>query len=283
VALDFDIDPAVAALLDRFPARTAEGRSGGFSYRTAGEGPPLVLLHGIGSGSGSWVRQLASLASQYRVIAWDAPGYGDSSPLAPPAPTAADYAAALADFLDALELPRVALVGHSLGAIMAAAFARRYPARVAKLVLASPAGGYGTADAAARERRLAERLQLMAELGPEGHAQARAPRLVAPEASAEAKALVLWNLAQLHPEGYAQAARMLAYADIKPDVAAYPHALLVVCGTADTVTPEASCRAIAAAAPRGVYRAIAGAGHICYIEAPNRFGALVRKFLGEDA
>lgn len=283
MALDLDIDPAVAGLLDRFPEQRVEGRGGGFSYRAAGEGPPLVLLHGIGSGAGSWVHQLASLGSRYGVVAWDAPGYGSSTPLAPPEPEAADYAAALADFLDALGLARVALVGHSLGAIMAAAFARRHPERTGSLVLASPAQGYGTANAAARERRLAERLRLMEELGPEGHAHARAPRLVAADASAAARALVLWNLARLRPEGYAQAARLLAHADIMPDVAAHPQALLVVCGTADTITPEASCRAVAAAAARGVYRGIAGAGHACYLEAPNRFNALLRKFLEEDA
>ncbi len=283
MAPDLDIAPAVAGLLDRFPPRTVQGRGGAFSYRAAGEGPPLVLLHGIGSGSGSWVHQLASLKSRYAVVACDAPGYGESTPLAPATPEAADYAAALADFLDALGLTRVSLVGHSLGAIMAAAFARRHPERTRSLVLASPAVGHGTVNAAVRTRRLAERLRLMAELGPEGYAHARAPRLVAADASATARALVLWNLAQLHPEGYAQAARLLAHADIMPDVAAHPRALLVVCGTADTITPEASCRAVAAAAPRGVYRGIAGAGHACYLEAPNRFNALLRKFLEEDA
>lgn len=280
---DLDIAPAVARLLDRFPRRIVEGRSGAFSCRTAGEGPPIVLLHGIGSASGSWVHQLASLGSRYAVVACDAPGYGESTPLASPAPEAADYAAALADFLDALGLARVSLVGQSLGAIMAAAFARHYPERTHNLVLASPAVGHGTINAAVRARHLAERLRLMAELGPEGYAHARAPRLVAADASAEARALVLWNLAQLHPEGYAQAARMLAHADIIPDVAAHPRALLVICGTADKITPEASCRAVAAAARHGIYRSIAGAGHACYLEAPNRFNALLSEFLEGDA
>ena len=279
------LSAALDRLLARCPARRRSGQRGAYSFREAGEktetGETLVLLHGIGSGSASWAHQLTQLAGRRRVVAWDAPGYGESDPLREASPSAADYAAALGDFLDMLGLARVALIGHSLGALMAAAFARAQPERIAGLILASPAGGYARAGAAERERRLAERLDALATLGPAGLARSRARHLLGPSAAPAALALVEWSMARLRPEGYAQAARMLAAGDIAADLAAWPRPVLVVSGSADSVTSEANCRAVAAAAPHGVYTGISGAGHALYAEMPERFNAVVAAHLDE--
>ena len=122
-------------------------------YRQAGlnssvsAAPTIVLLHGIGSGSASWVRQLTAVQPQaVCVLAWDAPGYADSSPVAAAQPVAADYAQRLGLWLDALGVLQAHIVGHSLGCIMAASFAKLYPHRVSQLTLLAPAQGYGAAD-----------------------------------------------------------------------------------------------------------------------------------------
>ena len=72
---------------EKFPLNRIKVKSRTFSYRTSGiaEGPVIVLLHGIGSASGSWAYQLENFSNHYLVIAWDAPGYGGSSILADPA------------------------------------------------------------------------------------------------------------------------------------------------------------------------------------------------------
>ena len=75
------------------------------------------------------------------MIAWDTPGYGESTPLKKPQPLARDYADALAMFLDVMQIQECCLVGHSLGTLIAAAFVRNY-ARTSALVLASCAMGY---------------------------------------------------------------------------------------------------------------------------------------------
>src|SRR3546814_16252965 len=130
---------------------TASGR---ISYREAGSGAPLVLLHGIGSAARAFRDQLAVLSAGYRVIAWDAPGYGDSINLPMPQPGAGDYAAALAAFLDALGVTSRHLLGHSLGALMAARFAAAYPQRVRSLTMASIAVGHAHLSERPEERRV---------------------------------------------------------------------------------------------------------------------------------
>ena len=66
---------------EKFPLLRLEVNGRSYSYRQYGsDGDPVIaLLHGIGSASASWVFQLAGFAANYRVVAWDAPGYGNSS------------------------------------------------------------------------------------------------------------------------------------------------------------------------------------------------------------
>lgn len=270
-----DID----ALVARHPARTVDAGGRVVGYREAGAGsenaPAIVLLHGIGSGSASWTHQLDGLADRFRVVAWDAPGYGASTPLASAAPSASEYAAALAAFLDGLRIERCVLVGHSLGALIAAAFAAAHPARVASLVLLNPARGYRNAAPEVRQQKLDDRLAEMERLGPAAHARARVAFQVGPSASEAARALLVWNGARLHPAGYAQAAHMLAGGDVAEDAARYAGPVVVACGTEDRITPEPGCREVARAFAHAAYRSLAGVGHASYIEDPAAANALL--------
>jgi pimeloyl-ACP methyl ester carboxylesterase len=114
-----------------------------FSYLEVGSGPPLVLLHGIGSAAALFRHQLDGLSAGLRVIAPDAPGYGGSTALRIADPDAGHYANALARWLAALELDRVHLLGHSLGTLVTARFAAEAPQRVITLTLSGVARGHG--------------------------------------------------------------------------------------------------------------------------------------------
>jgi len=277
---------ALAALAAQYPARSMSPQGAVLSWRESGtlggqgeqrDGKPvLVLLHGIGSGSGSWLNQLAALADSHRVIAWDAPGYGLSAPLPDDTPSAADYAAALASLLDGLGVQRLTLVGHSLGALVACAYAARHAGKVGRLVLLNPARGYGNAPPELRRQKLDDRLALMNKLGPREHALQRGPALLGPHAGDAARALVIWNGSQLHPEGYAQAARMLAAGDLAEDAARYTGLVLVACGSEDRITPEKGCRLIAAEFTRAEYMSLPGLGHASYIDSPEQVNTLLR-------
>jgi pimeloyl-ACP methyl ester carboxylesterase len=218
-------------------------------------------------------------AHRLRVIAWDAPGYGASDAVKPAIPEAADYAAALERFVVALRLPKFCLLGHSLGALVAAAYCRLAGTRVERLVLAAPTTGYGHETPEGQFARIKDRLTAIQELGPDGLAEKRGPQLFAgnppPKALAQARAV----MRQLRPDGYIQALQMLSRGDIFADTPRIAAPTLVMCGTGDTVTPEANCRRIADAIAGARFEAIPGPGHALYMEAPEQFDAALLRFI----
>jgi pimeloyl-ACP methyl ester carboxylesterase len=269
--------PLPEEALARFPERLLVAGPSRFTYRESGVGEPVILLHGIGSSSASWMPLFNALGG-HRLIAWDAPGYGGSTPLEKPRPLAADYAAALTSFLDALKLERVLLVGHSLGALMAGAFAVAQPRRVTSLLLLDPAGGYGAASAEAREKVRQGRLAMLRDLGPAGMAEQRAASLLSASAPEPALAWVRYSMSRVIPAGYEQAVHMLADSHLAADARLFTGTAMVACGSADSVTPEAGCRTIASAFHNATYVTIEGAGHASYVEAPGSVATLIRDF-----
>lgn len=248
------------------------------SYRESGAAQAVthVLLHGIGSASGSWAYQLSAAAGQpLRVLAWDAPGYGHSSPVNADWPRADDYAGRLWAWLDALGVATpVTLVGHSLGALMAGRAAALSPQRVQRLVLLAPAGGYGNAEPAVREQKLHDRLATLERLGPQGMAQARGAAMLSSAAAPELVEAVRESMSQVIPAGYTQAARLLAHGTLASDLAALSMPLAVASGSADGITTPAACQALAGAA--GVpWNDLGSVGHACPLEAPGAVNALL--------
>lgn len=232
------------------------------------DGATVVLLHGISSGAASWLQTAERLGERTRVVAWDAPGYGESSSLAAAAPTAEDYADALIELLNETGIERCVLVGHSLGALTACATAAKLGAsRIDRVVLISPAGGYGTeAQTEARNRVRRERGHALLKLGVAGLAERIDQRLLSTGATVEMRAWVRWNAARLRPAGYLQAVELLCasslanHLDIGMPVELH-------CGDADVVTTPAQCREWAArfGAPFGL---IKHSGHASPIEQP---------------
>lgn len=272
-------DARTAQALAGFPPAQIETQRGRLAYREVGAGPPLVLLHGIGSSSGAWLNQFRSLAHRFRLIAWDAPGYGGSDDLPTETPRPTDYVASLKALTDSLIDGPFALVGHSLGALIAAAFARRHPDGVSRLLLAAPARGYAREGEDVRNRKWRERSAMLSELGGDELALRRGPALLDPEAGDEAVALARWSMRRLRPAGYAAAAHCLAHGDILRDVAALHLPVRVLCGASDTVTPPAGCRQVAAALPGSDYVEVPAAGHLLYADQPQAFDEFLIRFL----
>ena len=105
-------------------------------YYTAGQGEPLVVIHGGGGDARTWKYNIAELAEKYTVYAPDLPGYGGSQPL-----DGDYYIPELSDFVDkfarSLGLERFYIIGHSLGGGIALNYTLKFPQKIKKLVLVS--------------------------------------------------------------------------------------------------------------------------------------------------
>jgi pimeloyl-ACP methyl ester carboxylesterase len=131
----------------------AEVKGFSIAYQRAGRGPVVVLLHGFLFDSRAWRPQLEGLSDDFTVIAWDAPGAGQS-PDPPERFGITDWADCLAGLLDFAGVGSAHIVGLSWGGILAQEFYRRQPRRVRTLVLADTYAGWrGSLSAARSEER----------------------------------------------------------------------------------------------------------------------------------
>lgn len=112
------------------------------NYVEAGKGKALVLIHGLGGNASHWKRNMEQLSGDYRCIAIDLPGYGNSDPVnRTEAATQLDfYAETVAAVLKKLAIPTAVVMGHSMGGQVAMVLALKHPLLVEKLVLIAPAG-----------------------------------------------------------------------------------------------------------------------------------------------
>lgn len=244
---------------------------GPIQYRQAGRADQVthVLLHGIGSASASWAYQLGSAVGvkDLRVVAWDAPGYGQSVHLKMSEPSATNYATMLWLWLDALGVSSpVQLVGHSLGALMAASAVLQQPERVSRAVFLAPAKGYGDADPAERKKVVEGRLSNLEKLGPAGMANARASAMLSTHAKPWMVDAVRQTMSAVDPKGYAQAVQMLGQGNLISDVHGIKCPTLIASGEADTITPPLACDQVAHAAQQKRL-SLGEVGHACPLEA----------------
>src|SRR5215217_1654694 len=196
------------------PGNLVEVEIGGLrvAYRRAGQGPPLVLLHGGLADSREWRRQLEGLADEFTVLAWDAPGCGGSSD--PPATfRLPDYADCLAQFIQALELGRPHVGGLSWGGGLALELYRRHPQLPRSLVLASAYAGWA---GSLPPEVVAERLEQVmgeAELPPEQWVPGYLPGLFTDAAPTAVVEEALAMMLEVRPAGMRPMVQGFAEAD----------------------------------------------------------------------
>ena len=195
-----------------------------------------MLLHGILSDSRLWARQLADLASDFTVVAWDAPGAGRSSD-PPESFTEGDFADVLSAFMDALGLEPAHVLGLSWGGILAQELYRRHPGHVRSLILADTYAGWrGSLPEAVCEERLASCLR-ESELPAREWVPGWLPSLLSENASEELRNEMAEVMSDFHPAGYRAMARFggLDTRSFCPDPGADPPA---VGRRRPAVTPE---------------------------------------------
>lgn len=261
--------------LTDFPVKTVEIQGQTQAYREAGQGDvTLVLLHGISSGSGSWVNQLADLGQTFRIIAWDAPGYGQSDGVISATPNATDFAVRLKGLFDALAIQTAIVVGHSLGALQASAFAYLYPASVVQLVIANVAQGYAQHDELTKQQIFEKRPKMLQQLGAAGMAASRGPYLVYKQ-DAEALALIGNVMANLRIDGFRKASYLLAYDEIRNYLTDLKVPCVVIAGEKDGITPVDGIQELVDELNLHNFQRIADAGHLSYVDQPEAFKQII--------
>lgn len=249
------------------------------SYREAGSGPALFFVHGMGGNSGNWQTQYDQFSDRFRVIGWDAPGYGDSDSFDTDTPSTGDYVMLMADFLDALGVEKTHLVGHSYGGIMAAGFHRAFRDRLLSLTLAEPVVGGGVEDMKDRQESIKAREEEVKKLGVDGFAELHAPRSCAPDADPEVVKKGVEVTRQMNIDGYLTQFRSLRHANIfewavRPRVPA-----MIVGGEHDRTAMTGMIDDIAEKMPGIEKHIIPDIGHMIYLEYPERFNALLEDLL----
>jgi pyruvate dehydrogenase E2 component (dihydrolipoamide acetyltransferase) len=252
---------------------------GGIRVRYARRGPdrgvPVLFLHGFGGDAGNWMFNLDAAAEHAPVIALDLPGHGQSDPRLPGA-TLDAMARFVARFLDALDVERVHVVGHSMGGAIATRLAVDQGARVASVVLVDSAGlgpevntGYTEGFVAAESRRDLKPVveQLFAD--PSLVTRQLLDDLLRYKRLDGVTALLTELGGRLFREG-----RQLEQPGRELGGTGKP--VLVVWGREDRVIPAAH----AAHAPPGAkVHVLEGAGHMTMMEKAGEFNALLEEHL----
>lgn len=244
-------------------------------YISKGEGPPIVLLHGLGGSLHVWYGVIENLSLHHHVVALDLRGHGRSDgggSLSIPG-----YADDVAALLNALELPPVTLVGHSMGSLIAQHLAIKHAEAVDNLVLV---GGISYFEPPAKQAYLdrAERVEAdgMDALVDEWLPGALAPRTHAklPQLTGLLRDLFLRN----DPASYAKACRAIAKApSLNRELIGHP--TLLVVGDHDRSTPIAMTEELHRDIPVSQVRVISSAAHWLTLEHPDALAAAILEFL----
>lgn len=181
------------------------------AYRRVGHGPLIVLVHGAVCDGRVWSRQLLTLADLFTVVAWDAPGCGESSD-PPESFRLPEYADALAGLIATLGGGEAHVVGHSFGGALALELARRHPDVVASMTLVGAYAGWaGSLTSDEVQRRLSFALDVADRL-PGGFDPTSMPGLFTPAMDRAVADELAGIMSQIRPAATRAMAHALAEA-----------------------------------------------------------------------
>ncbi len=252
-------------------------------YRRAGDGPPLLLLHGFLCDSRCWRTQLEGLSKTFSVIAWDAPGAGASSD-PPESFTVTDWAHCLAEFLEVTGTGPAHIVGLSWGGILAQELYRLYSELVLGLVFADTyAGWMGSFTESVAQQRL-EKCRRDSLLPAEDFVALWVPKeFFTPAASRELVNEMAAVVADFHPLGFRLMARALANTDSTRLLPRIAVPTLLLWGDSDARSPADVVGAqFRDAIPDAELVIIKNSGHVSNMEQPEEFNAQVERFCSRN-
>ena len=247
------------------------------AYRKEGNGPALVLLHGFTQDSRIWKLQIEFLSKYFTVIAWDAPGAGQSAD-PPDNFNISDWADCLVGLLDSININQTHILGLSWGGLLAQEFYRRYPARVLSLILADTYAGWtgSLSDSIAKVRL--ESCIHDSELPPSEFVPKYLPGMFSDSIKPETREVLTKIMSGTHPKGFRLMATALAIADTRSLLPDIKVPVLLIWGESDKRSPIYVAHQMHNSIPGAKIEIITGAGHVSNMERPEQFNKIVKEF-----
>ncbi len=249
-------------------------------YELHGAGPPLVLMHGLGSSTRDWQLQLEPFCQHYQVLVFDVRGHGQSGK--PPGPySVAEFARDAAGLMQALGIGPAHVLGLSMGGMIAFQLAVSAPELVRSLIIVN-------SGPALVPRTLAERLAIWQRfavlrlLGMRKTGEMLSRRMFPAAEFAEVRRVFVERWAENDPRAYEAATRALVGWSVAEHVPSIRVPTLVVASDQD-YTPVAAKAAYVAQMPNAELAVIDNARHAAPIERPEPFNRLVLDFLARQA
>ena len=260
------------------------------NYIEMGEGPPLVLIHGLAGSWQNWLETIPYFARTRRVLAPDLPGFGDS-PLPPEKISMPGYGRLCDHFCASVDVERGSVIGNSMGGFVAAELAIAHPQRVDKLVLVSAAGI--TAEHQRNERALAVMRRFEAALAwasthpkpnfllrPRGR---QALRLVFAHPEKLPGPLLFEQAKGSGKPGFIDALDALSDYPLRERLERISVPTLIIWGERDRLVPLRDADVFEELIPDARKIVYADTGHVSMLERPARFNRDVEAFLkGSD-
>jgi len=255
----------------------------------AGEGRPLLFLHGLGGTWEDWAANLQSFAPSYRAMAMDFPGFGDSEK--PEVDYSIEWLTGIVEkFLEERKLERVSIVGHSMGALVALKLAARGNSRVQRLIVADAVGIGDKAEFLSYvltkkimgpdsrwesiEGVMRDQFKMMIEV----FIKVQRPKTSKEFFQSVPKSPVTGNpLLPMTPS--VQLSASIIDFDIRPQLASILQPTLILWGEKDPIAPRADAMYLKSKIPRATLTILEGCGHSPMKEQPERFDREVWKFL----
>ena len=246
------------------------------AYERVGNGPPLVFVHGVAEDSRIWQPQLAGLADEFTVVAWDEPGAGRSSDL-PAGFGLAGLADGLARLIETLELGPAHVAGLSWGGTVVLELYRRHPRLVTTLIMIDTYAGWkGSLPADEVRARVAGTRQMLAS--PHEDFDPTIPGLFASDPPAKFVPLLAAIAADVRPATLGHQLDIMAETDLADLLPRISVPTLLIWGQLDARSPLFVARAFEEAIPDTTLVTIEGAGHVSNLERPERVNDAVREF-----
>lgn len=247
-------------------------------YRDAGkaDAAAILFLHGLGSNSNNFRAQLAGLSDRYRIIAWDAPGIGGSTPSPQPNPDGEYYVEVVRSLAESLGIGRFHLVGSSWGSVIAACFAAAHPELLHSLTLLSPNRSMG--ELQGPERAAALQQWLSPDLVIGARPDALAGMLTGPNSSERVRFIAGSLLDFAITAGFENAVQMMFNVNALEVAEHIVVPTLIITGAADQLAPkEQHGELLQRIIKNSRLVVIDDIGHLVELEAPSEVNTLINE------